>query len=83
MSGRLTDTVERIEGVFIWKEPSDPRNYNDWPRLPACFIFNLFEAEGGSGPSGISYNGIYLLLLRNDKVKTSWVMRVHLSEIAA
>lgn len=43
-----------------WRQPADPRNPSDWPRLAARLTFNAFEPEGGPGAAGFFYDGVYL-----------------------
>lgn len=42
------------------KDPLDPRNPKDLPRLTGRLTFNVFEAEGGAGAGGMFYDGLYL-----------------------
>ncbi len=42
------------------KDPQDPRNPKDLPRLTGRLTFNVFEAEGGAGAGGMFYDGLYL-----------------------
>jgi hypothetical protein len=46
--------------TFSWKEPTDPRNPKDWPRVTARLTLNAFEPEGGATVSGFFYDGLYL-----------------------
>jgi hypothetical protein len=45
---------------LAWREPTDPRNPSDAPRVTARLTLNLFDPEGGPGVAGMFYDGIYL-----------------------
>jgi len=62
--------------TFSWKEPTDPRNPKDWPRVTARLTLNAFEPEGGAAVAGFFYDGIYLKDTPNGIISPKRVLAV-------